>query len=205
MGRFSCTWERGPFVLGLVRLARLNGVNWNTTWPHDYLLEWAEHYEWKLCATKEKSESLIAAPEGSPSIPKGTANANNQLCGATYAELYDLSGRVNRTWIADTEKEFNVEIIGNQTELWSWVGFIYTVRASCCPRPMLTLIPILHLQVDALFMAMNTWSRIGLVSQIALLTELITISNPLSGAVADMLQASRDTLSNSTLTSELQH
>ena len=64
-----------------------------------------------------------------------TVDGNNQLCGATYAELYALDGSKNKTMIAGTLPEFDAEIKEDDTSLWSWV--------------------------DALFMAMNTWSRIG--------------------------------------------
>jgi hypothetical protein len=40
----------------------------------------------------------------------GTKDANNQLVGATYAELYALDGKRNHTMIADTLLEFDDEI-----------------------------------------------------------------------------------------------
>lgn len=126
--------QTGPLVLGLAQLLKADGVA--ASWPHDYLMRWADHFEWKLCSSKEtvrNGEGVATA--GRPASPPGVQNANNQLCGATYIELYVLDGKRNETMIADTVKEFEYEISGNHTELWSWV--------------------------DALFMAMNTWSRLG--------------------------------------------
>jgi rhamnogalacturonyl hydrolase YesR len=115
-------------VLGLTQLLKARGgVGWNQTATHDYLMKWANHYEWKLCGSSQDVAD-----------PPGIQNANNQLCGATYAELYALDGKRNKTWIAATVQEFDKEIASNSTSLWSWV--------------------------DALFMSMNTWSRIGTVT-----------------------------------------
>ena len=123
---FSCTWTRSTFSLGLTTLVKAQGAPFNQSATHDYLLRWADHFEWQLCGGKD---SLL---------PSGPELADNQLCGATYAELYAMDGMRNKTWIADTIKEFDMEISGNMTSVWSWV--------------------------DALFMAMNTWSRIGAVT-----------------------------------------
>ena len=80
-----------------------------TTFPYNYLLDWANHYEWKLCGDGEKDRS----------------NANNQLCGATYAELFTLDGSKNHTMIADLLTEFDLEISTNETALWSWVDTLF--------------------------------------------------------------------------------
>eukprot|EP01043_Picozoa_sp_COSAG02_P006568 COSAG02_NODE_188_length_30307_cov_341.858746_7_plen_331_part_00 len=64
-------------------------------------------------------------------------NANEQLCGAVYAELYKLDGKQNRTLLADTEAVLGAEMAdpANSRSLWSWV--------------------------DALHMGMSTYSRMG--------------------------------------------
>eukprot|EP01052_Picozoa_sp_SAG31_P024500 SAG31_NODE_2089_length_6472_cov_4.907893_4_plen_590_part_00 len=77
-------------------------------------------------------------PEGSLNNPH---NANEQLCGAVYAELHMLDGTNNQTQLADTKRVLGEEIAdttGASTELWSWV--------------------------DALHMGMSTYARIGNVT-----------------------------------------
>ena len=63
-------------------------------------------------------------------------DANNQLCGATFVELYLLDGKNNSTMLASTAAVLEAEIADPSTDsLWSWV--------------------------DALHMAMATYSRMG--------------------------------------------
>jgi hypothetical protein len=94
--------------------------------------------QWKLCDPKKQSTQPSGLGEKRLDAPPGTQDADHQLCGATYAELYALDGKRNQTMIADTLRELDSEISNNQTSLWSWV--------------------------DATFMAMNTWARIGSVT-----------------------------------------
>jgi rhamnogalacturonyl hydrolase YesR len=75
-----------------------------------------------------------------PAPPKPHHNeqhvADNQLCGATYVELYKLDGKQNKTMLASTAAILGAEIADPSTDsLWSWV--------------------------DALHMAMSTYSRMG--------------------------------------------
>jgi hypothetical protein len=73
-------------------------------------------------------------PEGTLDNPH---NANEQLCGAVYAELYKLGGMQNKTLLASTEAVLGAEMAdpANSRSLWSWV--------------------------DALHMGMSTYSRMG--------------------------------------------
>eukprot|EP00037_Helgoeca_nana_P036943 m.13706 g.13706 ORF g.13706 m.13706 type:complete len:395 (-) comp8213_c0_seq1:247-1431(-) len=149
---FSCGWTRSTLMLGLVELVKASDhpsgaashadgqsdSEWNRTGTHDYLLRWANHYDWKLCGESQSESTAWPLATAVDVLPTGAALADNQLCGATYAELYVLDGMRNGTWIADTLHEFHTEMASNSTSLWSWV--------------------------DALFMAMNTWSRIGAIT-----------------------------------------
>lgn len=65
-----------------------------------------------------------------------TDDMYGQLCGSTYAELYKMDGSKNQTYLADTINMYDAKIKDpTSVRLWSWV--------------------------DALFMTMSTWSRIG--------------------------------------------
>ena len=86
----ACGWERGPFMLGLAQLAKANGDSWDTQWPHDILMEFGEHFSWELCGSHNQGTNARVN------------DGNNQLCGATYAEIYALGGSKNKTLIAST-------------------------------------------------------------------------------------------------------
>lgn len=118
-------------MLGMTQLVKASDAGSNQSSAREFLFHWAEHYEWKLCNEKSTTHANLK-------LPTGAALADNQLCGATYAELYAMDGMRNKTWIADTLKELDLEIANNSTSLWSWV--------------------------DTFFMAMNTWSRIGTIT-----------------------------------------
>jgi hypothetical protein len=64
--------------------------------------------------------------------PKGEENANNQLCGATYIELYKLDGARNATMLADTVREFDSEIAdAASVSDWSWVDALFMAMNTC--------------------------------------------------------------------------
>eukprot|EP00041_Stephanoeca_diplocostata_P023076 m.560675 g.560675 ORF g.560675 m.560675 type:complete len:269 (+) comp22212_c2_seq5:75-881(+) len=123
----KCGWERGTFMLGLIELYKAS----KSQHLLDYAMNWGNHYEWKLCNFDTRVGGALSAMD-----PPGIENANNQLCGATYIELYKLDGASNKTMIAATMAEFDSEISDPKTtSYWSWV--------------------------DALFMAMNPYARLG--------------------------------------------
>lgn len=55
-----------------------------------YAMDWAETFQWQICTH-----------DG------GEHNANDQLCGATYTELYEITGASNATYLADTRAIFD--------------------------------------------------------------------------------------------------
>ena len=87
--------------------------------------------------------SLSGWPSGGPCPPqcrhvaggvRGPHGANSQLCGATYAELSQL--RANKSMVAGVERVLSQEMkLPSSVSDWSWV--------------------------DALFMSMNAYSRLG--------------------------------------------
>eukprot|EP00041_Stephanoeca_diplocostata_P023072 m.560978 g.560978 ORF g.560978 m.560978 type:complete len:349 (+) comp22212_c2_seq36:575-1621(+) len=93
----------------------------------------AESYKWLLCDSPDANARSVTIGRD---VPPGTHDADNQLCAATYIELYRLTGQSNQTMIAATMAEFDSEISDPKTtSYWSWV--------------------------DALFMAMNPYARLG--------------------------------------------
>jgi len=64
---WQCGWERGTYIVG--EFARWQ-ITQNAT-VRDYLVEWAEQNKYQVC-TKNG----------------GKQNANDELCGATYLDLY---------------------------------------------------------------------------------------------------------------------
>ena len=84
-----------------------------------------------------------APPFSGKPKPEGTMvnphSANEQLCGAIYAELYKMDGGTNESMLADTAAVLSEEVLDpSSSGLWSWV--------------------------DALHMAMSTYSRMGNVT-----------------------------------------
>ena len=81
----------------------------------------------------------LKGPDRHPSHPPAKHIADHQLCGATYIELYKLDG--NETHLADVRAVLGEEIAhsANTSNYWSWV--------------------------DALFMAMSTFSRLGNITE----------------------------------------
>lgn len=140
----GCGWTRGTYMIGLWDY-------YNASADPDakaFLTAWGEHYQYKLCAhndglaMQENEQShhqrrRLQGPCEVDKLPcKGVHNANNQLCGATYAEMYMNLDR-KPEMLADTAKIFAEEIadVPDSNNYWSWV--------------------------DASFMAMNTWARMG--------------------------------------------
>jgi len=118
---YSCSWEHSTFMLGVIELYKST----NSPALLEYSKAWARNYNYQLCTEKTHKPH-----------PFGIKDANNQLCGATYIELYNLGGKTNANEIEATKQEFDAEIADpTMTGSWSWV--------------------------DALFMAMNTYARLG--------------------------------------------
>ena len=82
--------------------------------------------------------SVAGVPSGSlpPKPPPGPSpsphhsqqhNANNQLCGATFAELYLLDGATNATMLTSTKAILGAEIADptHTSNLWSWVDALH--------------------------------------------------------------------------------
>ena len=55
-------------------------------------MEFGEHFNWQLCDGRHAAVGRVL-------------DGNNQLCGATYAEIYAMDGGKNETYIAATRAE----------------------------------------------------------------------------------------------------
>jgi hypothetical protein len=49
-------------VLGLATLLKAQADP--TAWPRDYLYDWADHFEWKLCGRPLAGDSAVGDPPG---------------------------------------------------------------------------------------------------------------------------------------------
>lgn len=149
-------WERGTYMIGLWNYFAVS----QDPEAKAYLQGWAQNFEYKLCGenSTHKPHHHPGCPPRAPRPPQpgrrrlqgacehdslpcvNEHNANNQLCGATYIEMYK-AGAAPRTdaTLADTKKVFAAEMaVNSSTNFWSWL--------------------------DASFMAMNTWSRLAEVT-----------------------------------------
>lgn len=150
---YACNWERATYMIGLWNYFAVS----QDPGAKEYLQGWAQNYEYKLCGEKNTTSKPHHHPGCPPPPPLGRRrlqgacehdslpcidvhNANNQLCGATYIEMYKagLAPRTAAT-LADTKAVLDAEIASpSSTNFWSWL--------------------------DASFMAMNTWSRLAEVT-----------------------------------------
>ena len=165
---YECGWTRGTYMIGLwdyynatksashalllrgqhgTRPLTVQRLERRDPAAKAYLEAWGKSYDYKLCAkgaeysdmesTGARRRMQGACVGDKPLGCKGVHNANNQLCGATYVEMA-MAGLVPlETATADTVKIFGAEIAAapSSNNFWSWV--------------------------DAAFMAMNTWARMG--------------------------------------------
>jgi hypothetical protein len=87
------------------------------------LLAYGDKFSWDMCTR----------------LTGARWNPDNQICAASYAELYLNSIVKNSTWIAATVAQLDAEIEAtNSIRNWNWV--------------------------DSLFMAMSVYSRIGAIT-----------------------------------------
>eukprot|EP00041_Stephanoeca_diplocostata_P023075 m.561056 g.561056 ORF g.561056 m.561056 type:complete len:184 (+) comp22212_c2_seq44:75-626(+) len=86
----KCGWERGTFMLGLIELYKAS----KSQHLLDYAMNWAESYKWLLCDSPDANARSVTIGRD---VPPGTHDADNQLCAATYIELYRLTGQSNQT------------------------------------------------------------------------------------------------------------
>eukprot|EP01051_Picozoa_sp_SAG22_P019262 SAG22_NODE_3501_length_1678_cov_5.132996_1_plen_344_part_00 len=169
---YSCNWQRGTYMIGLWSYyaasrdpaAKAYLQAWgqsyqyklcgNTTRKHHHhacpappppsphqLRGAAEAAELHEHAHSRRRLQGACEQDSLPCV--GVHNANNQLCGATYIELYKagLDGPVPRSeaTLADVKAKFAAEMAApGSSNFWSWL--------------------------DAAFMAMNTWARLAEVT-----------------------------------------
>eukprot|EP01047_Picozoa_sp_COSAG01_P056545 COSAG01_NODE_6425_length_3674_cov_4.169790_5_plen_360_part_00 len=166
---FQCGWTRGTYMLGLWNYYAIS----HDAAAREYLQAWGKNYNFSLCnethhhhhkppppppplAAGEEGEGqqLLLRHRGPRRLQgacrqdvglgcQGVHNANNQLCGATYIELYkaglDSPAPHSASTLASTEAVFAAEMASpSSSNFWSWL--------------------------DAAFMSMNTWSRLAAVT-----------------------------------------
>jgi hypothetical protein len=126
----GCGWTRGTYMIGLWDY-------YNASSDPDaksFIQDWGRHYQYKLCLKgdvepshlrRRRRRRLQGPCEGDTLPCKGVHNANNQLCGATYAEMYMNMGG-DKSMLADTEKILGEEIADapDSNNFWS---------CECCP------------------------------------------------------------------------
>ena len=147
----ACGWTRGTYMTGLMELWRATG----DAALLDYAFDWAHANEWKLCGKRSTGAEAEAQAEAEPEYPpgpkpikpKGKDDADNEICGATYAELFvadpaRAGGRAHA--LGDLGATLGRQIAGVQrgvTNLWSWI--------------------------DAIHMGMNAFSRYSVATEVA--------------------------------------
>jgi len=96
----SNIWTRGVYFEGLMALYKIN----RDERCLKYALDWAEFHKWGL--------------------PRGptTRNADNQCCGQTYLELYELDKKPER--IAEIKASIDGLLAGEKVDDWSWIDAI---------------------------------------------------------------------------------
>ena len=127
----NCDWTGSTFTIGLMEYYKATvSAGAADAAALGYARNWAAHYDYQLC--EPKAGLGLGAGAG---VPPGKHDADHQLCGATYVELFKLDR--NASHLADI-----VAVLGEEMEqaeatsnYWSWV--------------------------DALHMAMSTYSRMG--------------------------------------------
>lgn len=90
----------------------------------DAMLAYGERHAWQLCVTIGHGEAW---------------NPDNQLCAATYAQLYLTSEVKNGTWIAAAADHLDAEI-ANAASVRNWIW------------------------LDCLYMSMSVYARIGAIT-----------------------------------------
>ena len=82
-----------------------------------------------FCCSQAASRLPPKPPPGPSPSPHHSQqhNANNQLCGATFAELYLLDGATNATMLTSTKAILGAEIADptHTSNLWSWVDALH--------------------------------------------------------------------------------
>lgn len=124
----ACDWERATYQLGLIEF-------YHASADPDALAQayaWAESIDYKLCRY-----NVTAGMNPQQIQDAGPHNADHQLAGATFAELYNIDR--NQSHIADMVEIFNAEITTPiVAKNWSWI--------------------------DAIHMGMNPYARLGNVT-----------------------------------------
>ncbi|GBF93138.1 glycosyl hydrolase [Raphidocelis subcapitata] len=123
----ECGWEYATFMTGVARLRRETG----DPGLRRMLQSFGDQYGWQMCP-------LNSYPYLNPG--ESFLNPDNQLCAATYIEVYDSSPLRSRndSWIEWTRRQYDSEIQAGHRTYWSWV--------------------------DALYMSMNVLARLGEVT-----------------------------------------
>jgi rhamnogalacturonyl hydrolase YesR len=91
-----------------------------------YAESWGRAHGYKLCTGGELPNASLQVPaEGLPPpiVPRGPTNANNELGGQIYMDLYVLDG--NRTKIKDTLATLQVQVNRTATNDWAYADALH--------------------------------------------------------------------------------
>ena len=133
-------WTGSTFLIGLMEYYKATAAAGAADASAlGYATRWAEHYDYKLCTeSAAPAASSVGTIVRRGRLPPGKHVADHQLCAATYIELYKLDH--NASHLADVKAVLGEEIAHSAatSNYWSWV--------------------------DALFMSMSVYSRLGNVT-----------------------------------------
>ena len=122
-------WEKSTYMTGLMELYRATGQQKLL----DYAFAWGKAGKWRLAGERREAPTTIDVSGPKPIKPHGVNDADNEICAATYAELYAYDP--NPLYLEDAIAVLSKQINGTKTNYWSWV--------------------------DAIHMGMNAYSRVG--------------------------------------------
>lgn len=98
--RPSNIWTRGVYYEGLMALYKID----QDKRYYDYAVDWGEKHAWGLRNGTE------------------TRNADDQTCGQTYLDLYEIDPKPER--IADIKENIDFVIASGKVDDWTWIDAI---------------------------------------------------------------------------------
>jgi len=123
-------WTWATYMLGVVQLHAVTGDGALRAYAED----WADANGWKLPGynfSRKETRTVVTPPGGAkllppPVIPSGPTNANNELAGAVYVDLYLLDGPArNATKINDTLRVLATQVARSETADWTWLDALH--------------------------------------------------------------------------------
>ncbi|OXU14503.1 glycoside hydrolase family 88/105 protein [Sedimentisphaera salicampi] len=102
--RPSNIWTRGTYYEGLMALYQIEPKEKLRKKYYDYAVEWGKSHDWGMWGGTK------------------TRNADNQCCGQTYIELYQIEPKPER--IAKIKKSIDRMVSSEKIDDWNWIDAI---------------------------------------------------------------------------------